>query len=250
MGFVSSNFDILQKYFRRVRDFLSFINIQLEDETLSVNLEAGKMMVEINEKYKALNIERLMNELEGLLSDSSTGIQRITEIVQSLRIFARTSKDSDKDTNILLDLINQVILITKNEVKYVAAVELDVPDDIFLYCNRVQIGQVFINLILNAAQAIKSQKKDTLGTIKIAAQKVDENILIQFIDNGPGIPEEHMLKIFEPFFTTKEIGQGTGLGLSISYDIIVNKHNGSIDVASEFGKGATFTIVLPIVTTR
>jgi signal transduction histidine kinase len=58
-----------------------------------------------------------------------------------------------------------------------------------------------------------------------------------------------MLKIFEPFFTTKDIGQGTGLGLSISYDIIVNKHNGSIDVASEFGTGATFTIVLPIVTT-
>lgn len=250
MGFVSSNFDILQKYFRRVRDFLSFISIQLEDETLSENPEAGKTMVEISEKYKALNIERLMNELEGLLSDSSNGIQRITEIVQSLRIFARTSKDSEKDTNILLDLINQVILITKNEVKYVAAVELDVPDDIFLYCNRVQIGQVFINLILNAAQAIKSQKKETLGTIKIMAQKADENIIIQFIDNGPGIPKDHMLKIFEPFFTTKEIGQGTGLGLSISYDIIVNKHNGTIDVASEFGKGATFTIVLPIVTTR
>jgi signal transduction histidine kinase len=250
MGFVSSNFDILQKYFRRVRDFLTFINIQLEEETLSENPEAGKRIVEIRDKYKALKIELLMNELEGLLSDSSNGIQRITEIVQSLRIFARTSKDSDKDTNILLDLINQVILITKNEVKYVATVELDVPDDIFLYCNRVQIGQVFINLILNAAQAIKSQKKETLGTIKIAAQKVDENIFIQFIDNGPGIPEDHMLKIFEPFFTTKEIGQGTGLGLSISYDIIVNKHNGSIDVASEFGRGATFTIVLPIVTTR
>jgi signal transduction histidine kinase len=249
MGFVSSNFDVLQKYFRRVSDFLSYFSLELKDETLTKNSEVSKTIIEVNEKYKELKIDLLMNELEGIFSDSSNGIQRITEIVQSLRIFARSSKDSEKDTNVLFDLISQVILITKNEVRYVATVELDVPDDILLYCNRVQIGQVFINLILNAAQAIKSQKREAMGTIKISAQKVEENIIIQFADNGPGIPEDHMLKIFEPFFTTKDIGQGTGLGLSISYDIIVNKHNGSIDVASEFGTGAIFTIVLPIVTT-
>ncbi len=94
-----------------------------------------------------------------------------------------------------------------------------------------------------------SQKRDDLGLIQIVAHKKEQEVVIQVIDDGPGIPEENMRKIFDPFFTTKEIGKGTGLGLSISYDIIVNKHNGKIAVESEYGKGAVFTITLPIVTT-
>jgi signal transduction histidine kinase len=130
----------------------------------------------------------------------------------------------------------------------VANVEINVPDDIIIYCNRIQIGQVFVNVVLNAAQAIRSQERSDQGSIKIIARKENQNIIIWFIDDGPGISEEHILKVFEPFFTTKEIGQGTGLGLSVSYDIIVNKHAGSIDVKSELGKGATFIIILPIIT--
>jgi signal transduction histidine kinase len=185
--------------------------------------------------------------LEGIFTDSDSGINRVTEIVQSLRVFARSAKDDDKEMNVLLNLINQVVLITRNEVKYVANIEIEVPDDIVIYCNRIQLGQVFVNIILNAAQAITSQKRSDLGFIKIIARKENQNIILWFIDDGPGIPEENILKIFEPFFTTKEIGQGTGLGLSISYDIIVNKHNGAIDVKSELGNGATFVITLPIV---
>ncbi len=249
LGFVNSNFDILQKYFKRISEFLQLLSIQIEDEKLAGNDEACKAIVELTVKYKTFKIDLLMKEVEGIFTDSSNGIQRINEIVQSLRVFARSSKDDEKDTNVLLDIINEVILIIKNEVKYVASIQLDVPDEIILYCNRIQIGQVFINIILNAAQAIKSQKREVLGSIKITARKIDQEIKIKFEDDGPGIPEENILKIFEPFFTTKEIGQGTGLGLSISYDIIVTKHNGSIDVTSECGKGATFTIILPIVAT-
>jgi signal transduction histidine kinase len=247
MGFVSSNFDTLQSYFKKINEFLQFLGNQISEENLTSNEAVFEAIVAVKEKYGTLKIDLLLKELEGIFTDSDSGIQRINEIVQSLRIFARSSKDDEKDTNILLDIINQVILITKNEVKYVAVIELDIPDQIILYCNRIQIGQVFINIILNAAQAIKSQERETMGLIKISVRKIEQEIMIKFEDDGPGIPEENILKIFEPFFTTKEIGQGTGLGLSISYDIIVNKHKGLFDVTSELGKGATFSIVLPIV---
>ena len=249
MGFVSSNFEVLNKYFKRISKFLLYVNEKFQSKQFSENEEICKCGVEVEDKYKSLKLDLILNELDGIFIDSSDGIQRITEIVQSLRVFARSSADDEKDTNVLLTLIQQVLLITKNETKYIANVELDVPDDITLYCNRNQIGQVFVNILLNAAQAIKSQKQEGLGTIKISAIKINPDIMIRFEDDGPGIPKENLSKIFEPFFTTKEIGQGTGLGLSISYDIIVNKHNGSIEVQSEPGKGATFIVILPIVTT-
>lgn len=244
MGFISSNFDILQKYFNRINEFFQFYHNKISYDT-----SATPSITEIHEKYNDLKLDLVLGDLESIFKETMSGIKRITDIVQSLRVYARSSKDDEKSTIGLLDLLNQVILITNNEVKYAARIVIDVQDDIFLYCNRIQLGQVFVNILVNAAQAIKSQNRSSLGRITIKARQIEQNIKIEFIDDGPGIPEEYLLKVFEPFFTTKEIGQGTGLGLSISYDIIVNKHNGSIDVKSELGKGATFTIILPIVTT-
>jgi signal transduction histidine kinase len=247
MGFVKSNFDILHKYFIRVIEFLTFVQDKINSNEFINDPEINQCVSIMSDKYKSLKIDLILDELEGIFSDSSSGINRITEIVQSLRVFARSAKDDEKDTNVLLDLINQVVLITRNEVKYVANVEIDVPDDIIIYCNRIQLGQVFVNVVINAAQAIRSQERSDQGSIKIIARKENQNIIIWFIDDGPGISEEYLPKVFEPFFTTKEIGQGTGLGLSVSYDIIVNKHAGSIDVNSELGKGAIFIITLPII---
>ena len=247
MGFVKSNIDILHKYFYRVIEYLTFVQDRINEKEFANYQDFHQWAAIINNQYKALKIDLILSELEGIFTDSESGINRITEIVQSLRVFARSSRDEDKDMNVLLDLVNQVVLITRNEVKFVANVEIEVPDDIVIYCNRIQLGQVFVNIILNSVQAIKSQNRSDLGLIKIIARKEGQNILLWFIDDGPGIPEEYILKLFEPFFTTKEIGQGTGLGLSISYDIIVNKHNGSIEAKSVFGAGATFIITLPIV---
>lgn len=248
LGFVNSNFEILMKYFRRVSDFLNTFTIMLKEEKCVSDFHNCPSISEIRQKYEELKLEFILNELEGIFSDSVSGIQRITEIVQSLRVFSRSSKDDEKDNCSLEDIIHQVLLITRNEVKYSASIEINVPSDIFLYCNRIQIGQVLVNLILNSVQAIMSQKRSELGLIQIIAQKNEQEVVIQVIDDGPGISDENMKKIFDPFFTTKEIEKGTGLGLSISYDIIVNKHKGKIDVESEYGKGAVFTITLPIVT--
>ncbi|MFT4144126.1 MAG: response regulator [Mobilitalea sp.] len=248
MGYVSSNFEALTGYFSRITDFIQYTMKKIEPNVGIENEALRDISFDINAHYKALKLDHIMNELTDLFADSISGIKRVTDIVQSLRAFARPSADDEKSTSHLLDLINQVILITKNEVRYLAEIELKVADDIQLYCNRVQICQVFVNIIMNAAQAIGSQKNEQLGKIIIIAKKIMGKIIISFQDNGPGISKENMTKIFEPFFTTKEIGEGTGLGLSISYDIIVNKHHGNIRVDSELGIGTVFTIELPIVT--
>ena len=104
-----------------------------------------------------------------------------------------------------------------------------------------QLNQVFINFILNAADAMAGK-----GILRIATRKHNEDtVIIQFTDTGCGIPEENFSKIFDPFFTTKIVGKGTGLGLSTSYGI-VERHGGKIDLKSTVGKGTTFTIELPI----
>lgn len=249
MGYISSNFDILQKYLVRITEYLKYLKDMIKNDTFSCNGAPCKGIINLNEKYNELNLDYILGDLDNIFNDSANGIKRITDIIKSLRVYARTSKDDEKDTIVLLELLQQVILMIKNEVKYVATIKLDVPEDIILYCNRIQIGQVFINIIINAVHAIKSQKRDLLGIIKIRARSIVSNIQIEFMDDGPGIPKDYLHKVFEPFFTTKEIGQGTGLGLSISYDIIVNKHNGGIEVKSEPEKGTAFIITLPVVTT-
>lgn len=249
MGFVSSNFEILQKYFSRLSEYLRFIHEIYSSIDLSASPYYAQSM-QVLEKYKTLKIDVVLNELEGVINDSQSGVQRVTAIVQSLRVFARSVQDEEKDIYSLLDILKQVMLISNNEIKYVADVKISISDDLVLYCNKVQIGQVFINILINAAQAIKSQQRSELGSITVIAEKSDEYIAVHFIDDGPGIPQEYLMKIFNPFFTTKEIGQGTGLGLSISYDIIVNKHYGFIEVESVPGQGTEFIVKLPIHATK
>lgn len=246
MGFVSSNFEILKKYFSKLSEYIRFIHEAYDDVNPKDTTAYEQMAGQILEKHRLLKIDMILEELSGVLSDSEDGVKRVSAIVQSLRVFARSVQDDEKDTYSLIDIINQVMLISNNEIKYVAHVHLSIPDDITLYCNKVQIGQVFINILVNAAQAIRSQQRNDMGTITVIAEKDEDMLAVHVIDDGPGVPEEYLLKLFDPFFTTKDIGQGTGLGLSISYDIVVNKHGGSIDINSEPDKGTEFIVKLPI----
>ncbi len=115
-----------------------------------------------------------------------------------------------------------------------------------IYCNASQINQVFLNVLVNAAQAIKSKEREGKGTITIRTYATDDQAVCEISDNGTGITSENLPRVFDPFFTTKPVGSGTGLGLSVSYDIIVNKHKGELLADSTVGEGTTFTIKLPI----
>lgn len=252
LGYMSSNFDSLQKHFARIKDFfLLYRQLSSLDKTEALRKEETsfgyELIRDLNKKYDDLNIDFILEDIDDIFAETTSGINRISDIVSSLRVYARTDKGDEKNYNNLLKMLQQAILITNNEVKYVAKIEVKVPKEIVIYCNGNQLGQVFINLIVNAAQAIKSQNRSSLGRITIKAKLIDNKIQIEVNDDGPGIPEENLAKIFEPFFTTKEVGQGTGLGLSIAYDIIVNKHGGSITAAGEVGKGASFIITLPVI---
>jgi signal transduction histidine kinase len=135
-------------------------------------------------------------------------------------------------------------------LKYVADVETDLDPNLpQVVCLPGEIGQVFLNIIVNAAHAIAAVVEDGKkgkGIIKICTRQERNWVDIRISDTGPGIPEENKPHIFEPFFTTKEVGKGTGQGLAMAYDVIERKHGGTITFDTEIGKGTTFIIRLPV----
>jgi signal transduction histidine kinase len=136
--------------------------------------------------------------------------------------------------------IESTLNIIWNELKYKAVVHKEYGDIPAIYCYPQQLNQVFMNILVNAAQAIKEK-----GEIRITTRNDHAgNIEVRIQDNGIGIPEENISKLFNPFFTTKEVGKGTGLGLNVAYNI-VQKHQGSIEIESKVGVGTTFIVRIP-----
>jgi two-component system, NtrC family, sensor kinase len=150
----------------------------------------------------------------------------------------------------LHNLIQSTIAISRNEWKYVAKLETDFDPKLpYMDGLKDELGQVMLNLIVNAVHAIEDQgyKEGGNGIIRISTKLDGEWVEIQVEDNGCGIPQESYSKIFEPFFTTKDVGRGSGQGLAIVYNVVANKHHGKISVHSEPGKWTTLTIRLPLV---
>jgi signal transduction histidine kinase len=147
------------------------------------------------------------------------------------------------------DAIEHTLTVSRNEWKYVAEVEIDLDPELpKIICLPGEINQVFLNLIVNAAQAIASENengKNGRGIIRVQTKRDGSWVEIRVSDTGPGIPDHVKPHIFEPFFTTKDVGKGTGQGLAIAYDVIERKHGGTITFETEIGKGTTFIISLP-----
>ncbi len=140
-------------------------------------------------------------------------------------------------------VIQSTLNMAWNEIKYKATLEKEFGEIPEIPCYAQKLSQVFMNLLVNAAQAIERQ-----GVIRIRTWREKEAVLVAISDTGCGMPPEVQKRIFEPFFTTKPVGQGTGLGMSISFEII-KKHRGEIRVESTPGEGTTFTIRLPFEAT-
>ncbi|MCG8604106.1 ATP-binding protein [bacterium] len=179
---------------------------------------------------------KLLEENSGVINMAT---QRVSNIVKSLKNFARLDEADYQDSDIHVGLDSTLTLI-RHELKGRIQVEKYYGEIPQLKCYPNQLNQVFMNVLMNAVHAIQDR-----GTITITTTYEDNKIKIQIADSGEGMSVERMEKIFDPGFTTKDAGVGTGLGLSISYNII-QKHNGNIEVESEVGKGTRFTIVMPI----
>ena len=194
----------------------------------------------LKKKQNQLEINYILEDIGPLIKESLDGAERVKKIVENLKTFSRIDQTDYKHADIN-ECIESTLNIISNEIKYKATVEKEYGNIPSTKCYPQQLNQVFMNLLINAAQAIEKQ-----GTIKIKTWNGDEVIKISISDTGCGVPEEKLEKIFDPFFTTKEVGKGTGLGLSICYEII-KKHDGNITVDSEAGQGTTFTVQIPVV---
>jgi two-component system NtrC family sensor kinase len=234
VSFIASNLNTLDKYLYRL---VKFSQVQTE---IIKKLQASDAIRKMEKKRKELKIDYVVEDIRKMVQELLDGTNRVQKIVQSLKRFSRVD-DVDYKNSDINECLEQSINIVWNEIKHKAALVKEYGEIPFTKCFPQQLSQVFINLLLNAAQAIAEK-----GEIKIKTWERDKEIWISVSDTGVGISPDNMVKIFEPFFTTKEVGKGTGLGLSISYEI-VQRHGGDISFESEEGRGTTFIIRIPIV---
>ena len=213
---------------------------------------------EIKEEIEIIELDFVEKDLNNILRSMEEGTRRIREIVLSLRNFSRLDEADFKEVNIH-EGIDSTLMILQNRLKLKSytdgiAVIKEYGNLPLVECYPSQLNQVFMNILVNAIDALEEKIKKNgfsenfIPQITIYTKQINTNTAQIFIlDNGSGIPNNVTSKLFDPFFTTKEVGKGTGLGLSISYQIIVEKHGGKLFCESAFGKGTSFIIEIPII---
>ena len=241
-GFVSSNLKTLGDYFQDLEELLGRYKkmagqVLLDPSCLPDSLRAT--LDEIVEYEQQIDLDYILEDTGDLIQDCRDGTERIKKIVSDLKDFAHPDEDEIKPADINQGL-ESTLNVVWNEIKYKAKVFKDLGELPLVDCYPHRINQVFMNILVNAAQAIEKK-----GEIHIRTRDAGREVEIKIRDTGKGIPEEHLAKIYDPFFTTKEVGKGTGLGLNMAYNII-NNHGGSIQCESVRGQGAAFTIRIPI----
>ena len=235
IGFVNSNLGTLDRY---VQDLLRLIDAYCAVEAKADGTPAE--LPSVDAIKKDVEFDYLRDDVGLLIKESRDGLDRVKKIVQDLKDFSRVDSTQAWQLTDLNHCLESTLNVATNEIKHKATVVKSYGDIPEVECLPSQLNQVFLNLMVNAAQAIK----DT-GTITLSSGAEQGWVWIAVADTGAGIAPEHINRIFDPFFTTKPVGRGTGLGLSVSYNI-VTKHGGRIDVESELGKGTCFRIWLPI----
>lgn len=231
VSFIYGNMDHLDEYIKDLKEVLSeFMNLK------SLDTEEKEKMDNL---IQEMDLSFILKDLDKLIKSCKNGAERTKDIVASLRSFSRLDEADIKHVDIH-EGINSTLEILTHLYKNRINVHKNYGNVPKVQCYAGQLNQVFMNLLSNAAQAIKDK-----GDVWIETQAKGNNVIISFKDNGKGISEEDKIKLFTPFFTTKPVGEGTGLGLSISYGI-VEKHNGRIWAESEEGVGTTFNIEIPV----
>ena len=240
LGFVSSNLTTLQEYAESLKKIL------MQKQYLIGRLSTQKTLSRI--ELMALNndaeINYILGDLEGLLSESMAGVARVQKIIEDLSEISpfELLETSDEDINKVLDstlsklgfpLSQNIQLIKEYDALLLTKVSTD------------KLNQAFLAIINNAAQAIHARGDEANGKIILRTTQLQRHIRIDVIDNGCGIPEEKLTAIFDPFYTTRNVGEGVGLGLHMAKNV-AESHGGALSVSSQMGIGTVLTVILPV----
>ncbi|WP_084556334.1 two-component system sensor histidine kinase NtrB [Couchioplanes caeruleus] len=198
----------------------------------------------VEEVATDIDIEFVMEEVPTAVSQTLEGVSRVAHIVRAMKAFGHPGAE-EKSRADLNEAIQNTIVVANNEIKYVADVETDFGDLPLVHCHLGDIGQVMLNLVINAAHAIGAADRGR-GTITVRTRHEGDYAVIDVADTGTGVPPEIADKLFDPFFTTKEVGSGTGQGLALVRTLVTDRHGGTIDFTSTVGAGTTFTVRLPV----
>jgi len=249
VGFLAGNLQPAKEY---IQDLFGLIDLY-QEKYPAINPD-------ICAEMEAIDLDYLREDLPKLIRSMQEGVKRLTHISTSLRIFSRADSDRAVSFN-LHDGLDSTLLILKHRLKAnETRPEIEVKQEYgalpLVECYAGQLNQVFLNLLVNAIDALEDLQQDGRfealnaqpNRIKIRTQLADDEkqVLICISDNGPGIPIHLQASIFDQAFTTKTVGKGTGLGLAIARQIVVEKHGGSLDCCSQPGQGAEFMIGLPV----
>ncbi|NMC49675.1 MAG: PAS domain S-box protein [Desulfovibrio sp.] len=244
--YIGDNLHYLQGAYSDLRRILDMA-LAIVD-TPAIRDMAGQAALDLDAAKTEADLEFLEEEVPKSLDQSLEGVERVASIVRAMKKFSHPGGE-EKTAVDINKAVENTVLVARNEWKYVADVVTDLDPGLPpVHCLPGDFNQVILNVLINAAHAIGEAVRDTTkkGLITITTRQEGEYALLSIADTGTGIPEENRDKIFDPFFTTKEVGKGTGQGLAIVHDIVVEKHDGTIDVESEVGKGTTFIIRVPL----
>ena len=238
LSYVKSNLETLNEY---LTDMWNWCEDMQRTVDANNQIDAAKF----HQLFEQREVAFLKSDTGDIMSSVLNGITRVREIISDLKTFSHSAQVSFEPLSIE-ECLDGALKIAWNSLKYDFTVKTQIDKELPSVTGNIsQLQQVFVNLFVNAGQAMTKS-----GTLTITATRHNEQqLLVSVADTGCGMNEETLGKLFTPFFTTKPVGVGTGLGLSVSYGII-NNHKATIDVQSVEGEGTTFKLYFPIVTTR
>ncbi|MBV9122564.1 MAG: PAS domain S-box protein, partial [Planctomycetes bacterium] len=239
MAYVSNNLVVLERDTTGLLEILKVYE-STHDRLAQVDPAALEQVQALAEK---IDLDYVRGNLSRLLAQTREGARRVTRIVQSMRGLAR-SGPPELETARLPDLFDASLDMIRGRLHRAGIQVATTYEVVEARCVAHQLSQVFLNLLVNALQAIQTKGQPQGGEIRIATRAANDEVLIEVADNGCGIRPEHLAHLFDPFFTTKPVGEGTGLGLWISHNIVTG-HGGRLEADSRVGEGSVFRIFLP-----
>lgn len=245
--YVSDNVSFIGESYRDIHDSLKAISEMVLQYSGN---DVGVLKQNVQNTLQEADLEFLFEEMPRSLTETTEGLERIKTIVAAMKVFAHPGNDERTKID-LNDAIRSTLVVCANRWKYAADMVTGYDDQLpAVECMPDEFNQVILNIVVNAADALQESIDAGViqkGEIRIATQSHADFVEIRISDNGGGIPEDIRGRVFDPFFTTKDVGKGTGQGLAISYDVIVNRHGGTLVCESKPGVGTTFRIGLPVV---